>query len=98
MKFYFYANASRVSGSGHVMRMYALAEEAKARNVTTVLIGHIDGIPWLTQQKLKEVFDYILNDPNLLNSEITNSVLFWTRIMILIALQAFSNYLSQRKY
>ncbi len=77
MKFYFYANASRVSGSGHVMRMYALAEEAKARNVTTVLIGHIDGIPWLTQQKLKEVFDYILNDPNLLNSEITNSVLFW---------------------
>jgi len=45
----FHANASKIEGSGHVMRMYALAEEAKSRNIETVFFGRIIDVPWLTR-------------------------------------------------
>jgi spore coat polysaccharide biosynthesis predicted glycosyltransferase SpsG len=74
---YFHANASQLKGSGHVMRMYALAEEAKSRNLKTIFLGEISNIPWITANLLSKVFDEIvqLNDtPTLTRGE---CILIW---------------------
>ena len=74
---YFHANASKNEGSGHLMRMYALAEEARSRNIDTYLIGKVSDVPWITQEFLNQVFVGVLSDPANVSQELSESVLVW---------------------
>jgi len=56
------ADATRVTGTGHVMRSCVIAESAIARGIETIFIGNLDGIEWL-KVKVKNIgFSQILND------------------------------------
>lgn len=76
-RIYFYANASKTEGSGHLMRMYALAEEAKLRNFQTVLIGKISNVPWIQDVLLNNVFDTVRQDLIDIPPDLDESLLVW---------------------
>jgi spore coat polysaccharide biosynthesis predicted glycosyltransferase SpsG len=58
----FKADATRVTGSGHVMRSCVIAESAIAKGIDTIFIGNIDGINWL-KVKIESIgFSQILNN------------------------------------
>ncbi len=76
-RIYFHANASKIEGSGHVMRMYALAEEAKSRNIETVLIGRVVDVPWITREFLSRVFDSVFENAAEAPLDFKNSDLIW---------------------
>lgn len=76
-RFYFHANASKTEGSGHVMRMYALAEEAKSRNIETVLVGKVSEIYWMDREFLYQAFDNVLENINYIPIESKESLLVW---------------------
>ena len=76
-KIYFYANASRTEGSGHVMRMYALAEEAKYRNLETVLVGRISEVSWISKELLDNVFDLVIQDLTDVPRDLEECLLVW---------------------
>jgi spore coat polysaccharide biosynthesis predicted glycosyltransferase SpsG len=76
-RIYFHANASKTEGSGHVMRMYALAEEAKSRNIETVLIGRISDVSWIGKELLDKVFDMVIQDLNDIPLDLHESLLVW---------------------
>jgi spore coat polysaccharide biosynthesis predicted glycosyltransferase SpsG len=63
------ADASQSIGSGHVMRLYAIAEELIARGEKVIFVGNISEVPWLEQKilgiKLSEIFHECLEfNPN----------------------------------
>lgn len=74
---YFHANASKTEGSGHLMRMYALAEEARSRNIDTYLIGKVSEVPWITPEFLNQVFVRVFSDSTKVSQELSESVLVW---------------------
>lgn len=74
---YFHANASKTEGAGHLMRMYALAEEARSRNINTYLIGEVKEVPWITSEFLNQVFLEVFNDATKVPQHLTESVLVW---------------------
>jgi spore coat polysaccharide biosynthesis predicted glycosyltransferase SpsG len=55
------ADATRLTGTGHVMRTCVIAESAIAKGVDTVFIGNIDGIDWLKVKVESVGFSQILN-------------------------------------
>jgi spore coat polysaccharide biosynthesis predicted glycosyltransferase SpsG len=66
----FFADASPVIGSGHVMRLSALAEEAINRGIETIFVGRINDVKWLEVRILGLGFSKIIDvgsfisDPN----------------------------------
>ena len=60
MRFIFHANASKELGSGHVMRISALAEEAVSRGIECFFMGKIENLPWVEGQVTKLGFKQIL--------------------------------------
>jgi len=50
MRFVFRADASQTIGSGHVMRLSIIAEEAISQGIPCVFIGEINGVDWLTRR------------------------------------------------
>lgn len=56
------ADATRVTGTGHVMRSCVIAESAIAKGIETVFIGNIDEIEWLEAKVEKIGFSQIMND------------------------------------
>lgn len=74
---YFHANASKTEGTGHLMRMYALAEEARSRKIDTYLIGEFREVPWITPDFLSQVFVEVLSDATKVSQDLTKSVLLW---------------------
>jgi len=64
MRIVFHAEASPEMGSGHVMRISVLAEEAISRGISTVFVGHIHGLDWVNQRILNLGFDSISKDFN----------------------------------
>ena len=56
------ADATRETGTGHVMRSCVIAESAIAKGIETIFIGNVNGIEWL-QAKIEDIgFSQILND------------------------------------
>ena len=47
MRIIFRADASRVMGSGHVMRLSVIAEEALSRGIACVFVGTISDLDWV---------------------------------------------------
>jgi len=76
-RIFFHANASKSEGSGHVMRMYALAEEAKSRDIETVFIGKILDVPWITHKFLSQVFDAVFENVVDISLDLKDSALIW---------------------
>lgn len=60
MRFVFRADASHSIGTGHVMRVSAIAEEAINRGIKCTFIGKIDGVPWLEKRILELGFEKII--------------------------------------
>jgi spore coat polysaccharide biosynthesis predicted glycosyltransferase SpsG len=50
MRLVFLADASQISGTGHVMRCLAIAEEAISQGIECHLVGNIEGVEWLSQR------------------------------------------------
>ena len=46
------ADASQSIGTGHVMRLYAIAEELIARGEKVIFVGNTSEVPWLEQKML----------------------------------------------
>jgi spore coat polysaccharide biosynthesis predicted glycosyltransferase SpsG len=61
MRFVFRADASLSTGAGHVMRSFAIAEEAIARGIPSIFVGRIVELPWVTERiqslGFKAIFD-----------------------------------------
>lgn len=74
---YFHANASKTEGSGHLMRMYALAEEAKSQNIDTYLIGKISDVSWLTPEFISKVFVGVFSDATKVSRDLADCILIW---------------------
>jgi spore coat polysaccharide biosynthesis predicted glycosyltransferase SpsG len=56
------ADATRVNGTGHVMRSCVIAESAISSGIETIFIGNLDGIEWLRAKVEKIGFSQILNN------------------------------------
>lgn len=56
MRLIFRADASQISGAGHVMRISVLAEEAIRQGWTCIFIGEIKGLDWVTNRIAKMGF------------------------------------------
>jgi spore coat polysaccharide biosynthesis predicted glycosyltransferase SpsG len=67
MRFVFHADASKVIGSGHVMRSSAIAEEVISRGFPAVFVGNISGLPWVTTRIKNLGFSQILENSSEFN-------------------------------
>jgi len=72
MEMVFRADASHGSGSGHVMRLSAIAEEAISRGIKCHFVGEIIGIPWLQERIENLGFESIQIDANFALAGIEN--------------------------
>ena len=50
MRYIFRADASQITGSGHVMRSSAIAEELIVRGEDVIFLGQIAGLPWVEER------------------------------------------------
>jgi len=50
MKLVFRADASLIAGTGHVMRLYAIAEEAISRGIESYFVGNYLEVKWLSEK------------------------------------------------
>jgi spore coat polysaccharide biosynthesis predicted glycosyltransferase SpsG len=64
MRFVFRADASSITGSGHVMRLSAIAEEAIARGFETIFVGEIKDLDWVKTHIMKVGFASIIESIN----------------------------------
>ena len=69
------ADASPEIGAGHVMRIYAIAEEAISRGIDCTFVGNIQGIPWLSQLVYEVGFSKILASVELCKNVNEESIL-----------------------
>jgi len=79
---FFHATASEVQGSGHVMRMYALAEEAKSRDIRTIFLGRVSNIAWITKDFLSKVFDEVIDIDDNPPIRVEDSILIWDSYLL----------------
>ncbi len=75
MRFVFRADASHQIGSGHVMRVTTIAEEAISRGIECCFVGSIDRLPWLSDRVKAMGFTSIINNPDEYVSDIDEDVL-----------------------
>lgn len=75
MRLVFRADASRETGSGHVMRSSVLAEEAISRGLECIFIGKISGLEWVAERISTLGFKQVLSDETSFRSNATSDVL-----------------------
>ena len=63
MRYVFRADASLQIGSGHVMRISAIAEEMIARGLSTFFVGEISDLPWVRERIQNLGFSGLATDP-----------------------------------
>ncbi len=56
------ADATRLTGTGHVMRSCVIAESAISEGIETIFIGNLDDIEWLKAKVERIGFSQIIND------------------------------------
>lgn len=61
MELVFRADASISGGTGHAMRLYAIAQEAISRNISSKFVGDIDEVDWLSEKIGKLGFSDVVN-------------------------------------
>jgi spore coat polysaccharide biosynthesis predicted glycosyltransferase SpsG len=61
MRLVFRGNASPLIGSGHVMRLCSIAEEAISRSIESIFVGEINQIPWLSEHVFGLGFSQVLS-------------------------------------
>ena len=61
MELVFRADASISGGTGHAMRLYAIAQEAISRNISSKFVGDIDEVNWLSEKLGKLGFSDVVN-------------------------------------
>ena len=100
MRFVFRADASLEIGSGHVMRLSAIAEEAILHGITCDFVGNISEVPWLEARvqaigfnRIVSAKDYVSHDSDCIliidsyESGVIDSFVkshLWSRIIALI--------------
>jgi spore coat polysaccharide biosynthesis predicted glycosyltransferase SpsG len=62
MRYVLRADASRLSGAGHVMRSSAIAEELITRGELVIFVGQISDLPWVEERISSLGFNQICND------------------------------------
>ena len=75
MRIVFRADASPTTGTGHVMRSSALAEEVISRKIEAVFVGHIENLPWVTSHIEGIGFSKIFSDDSDFISDPNSDVL-----------------------
>jgi spore coat polysaccharide biosynthesis predicted glycosyltransferase SpsG len=75
MRFIFRADASRKSGSGHVMRSSVIAEEAISRGIDCIFLGTITGLDWVSGRISNLGFSLVTTDVNLVQVNSDTDVL-----------------------
>ena len=63
MRYVLRADASESIGSGHVMRVSAIAEELIARGADVAFVGLIEGLPWVTERITSLGFRSVCTEP-----------------------------------
>jgi spore coat polysaccharide biosynthesis predicted glycosyltransferase SpsG len=75
MRIIFRADASRETGSGHVMRSSVLAEEAISRGIECVFIGNISDLDWVAERISTMGFAQVLSDETAFVADAAGDVL-----------------------
>jgi spore coat polysaccharide biosynthesis predicted glycosyltransferase SpsG len=75
MDFVFRADASLKDGTGHVMRLYAIAEEAIGRGINCTFVGNFDEVPWLSKKVRNLGFQSINPGPSSITAMAPHSAL-----------------------
>ena len=75
MDFVFRADASLKDGTGHVMRLYAIAEEAIGRGINCTFVGNLDEVPWLSKKVRNLGFQSINPGPSNITAIASHSAL-----------------------
>ena len=75
MDFVFRADASLKDGTGHVMRLYAIAEEAIGRGINCTFVGNFDEVPWLSKKVRNLGFQSINPGPSSITALAPHSAL-----------------------
>ena len=92
MRYVLRADASQTMGSGHVMRLFAIAEELLARDQKVIFVGSVSNVQWL-KQRLSEIdfFETFEKDLMFISNPITD-------VLILDAYHIpVENYFIQKK-
>ena len=75
MRYVFWADASPLIGSGHVMRSSAIAEEMIRRGLEVVSIGAITGLPWVSNRIKNLGYSKVVLHPTEFDSNPKNDIL-----------------------
>jgi spore coat polysaccharide biosynthesis predicted glycosyltransferase SpsG len=75
MRYVFRTDASLAIGAGHVMRTSAIAEEMILRGSSTVFIGEILGMPWLSKRISNLGFEEVYENPRDFSPNVKSDVL-----------------------
>lgn len=75
MRMVFLGDASVETGSGHIMRIFAIAEEAMAQNIDCILLGNLGGIDWLESKISTLGIDQIENREDYSTAPSENEIL-----------------------
>jgi spore coat polysaccharide biosynthesis predicted glycosyltransferase SpsG len=78
--------------------MYALAEEAKSRNIETVLIGRISDVPWIGKELLDNVFDLVIQDLSDIPPDLGECLLVWDSYLLTESLLRITSLPFLKKY
>jgi len=92
MRYVLRADASQTMGSGHVMRLFAIAEELLVRDQKVIFVGSVSNVQWL-KQRLSEIdfFETFEKDLMFISNPITD-------VLILDAYHIpVENYFIQKK-
>ena len=73
MRYVLRADASQTMGSGHVMRLFAIAEELLVRDQKVIFVGSVSNVQWL-KQRLSEIdfFETFEKDLMFISNPITD--------------------------
>jgi len=75
MKMVFRADATPQIGSGHAMRISAIAEEAIARGITAIFVGKIVGLPWVLNRIIDLQFAAVIENSDDFKSDPNEDIL-----------------------